>query len=587
MKKLLVALLVLWSSFAHADALDDLLSESVVKLYHDYRAGHLQDLSGNANHGTGTDIAWTGDGVGFPASTSMITVADSAELRLTEGSLVVYSKSGFQSQTDDEGLFCKYDAGGTNYFSYLYSTPRVYFNDGANGRRVNTDVTGHNCIGINFKSGEACEGFTDGVSVGAFNDTNTVTADDADLIIGNNYLGAMQLKSALSAALIINRELTNTEMAQVCAALQSYRHPKMTSAQAQGSYGVELVSNGDLEIGATTGWMAYRSAVLTAEAGNALDGNYVLRVAIAADYAYARQSIMTAGKTYHVTGHARGDGTSPPSIRDDGAAFWTGTTSTTWQVVDVVHAAASSHLDLFKTVNGGAYTEYDNISVTEIESDHVQFKTDWGVTASNTNITGGNIEGTPIWVSTGTWKVSTDTIDGQTVKVLENVAAGIAYLDASEIEGSPTLDARGTVEVWVSKADASSPYIGIIADTVGAYNAAGQDAYWLGMDNDEKVQVGESTNGSWSLKFNTAASYISHSTWNRYTVTISDAGIFTTYVDGTEVDESGGSGSNPFTDTTTTTSYYIVLDLDAGDKIALSGPTGDQCLWKKQGVIAP
>ena len=69
--------------------IDSLKAEGVLKLYHDYRAGHVQDLSGNSNHGVMTATAWTNRGISFPASTSKITVADSAELQLTEGTLVV------------------------------------------------------------------------------------------------------------------------------------------------------------------------------------------------------------------------------------------------------------------------------------------------------------------------------------------------------------------------------------------------------------------------------------------------------------------------------------------------------------------
>jgi len=582
---------ILWFQGAQADILDDLKAEGVVVLYHDYRAGHMLDLSGNSNHGTGTDISWTGDGARLPASTSRITVADSGELQLTTGALIVYSADGFMSQVTYERLISKRDSlGNTNYDFRLTATGGgdVQLYDGTNTRALVTNVVGKHCIAVNMADGGTGEVFVDGLSAGVLDGASDISVDVASVIIGNLVTGITRLRSTLSAALIINRPLTDTEMAQTCAALQSYKFPTMTRAEGQGSYGVEVLTDGDMEAGGTANWTPGGGAIETKELGGAMAGSQVLRItkdAAATDYVY--QTATTSGTRYRVTGWARGDGTANPRI--SGSAYhWTGTTSTNWQPFDFVQTWDSTKVYL-NAYGGGAanWVEFDNISVTEIESDHVQYKTEWGATASNTNITGGPIEGTPFWVSTGTWKVTTDTVDGETVKVLENVVAGVAYLDTSEIEGSPTADAYGTWEFWLYKIDASSPYVGIIADTIGAYNAAGQDAYWLGLDSDEKVQLGESTAAAWSLKFNTAAAYFSHSTWYQYRVTRSDDGIFTVYQNGVIVDASGGAGTNPVTDATTATSSYIVLDLDAGDKIALSGPTGDQCFWKAQGVIAP
>ena len=90
----------------------------------------------------------------------------------------------------------------------------------------------------------------------------------------------------------------------------------------------------------------------------------------------------------------------------------------------------------------------------------------------------------------------------------------------------------------------------------------------------------------------TASSYISNNTWYRIKVarlkssgtfssivpsmtTVYPANTFAVFIKGGSfgnnyklVSTAGGSGSNPVTDSTHTTSEFFVADLDAGDKIA-------------------
>ena len=590
---LLALVAILWFQGARADALDDLKAEGVVKLYHDYRAGHMLDLSGNGNDGVPTNVDWQGGGVRFNQATSVITVADSPELQLTEGTLIALGDFR-DPRTDNRRFISKRDAGGTNYDWYNHTTPALMFWDGAAERNIAGSITGDHYLAVNFTSGGTPAGYADGLLAGNYSNTVTVTANDADLIIGNYFGGNFPLDSTLHAVLIINRPLTATEHAQLCAALQSYRYPTMPSARAQGSYGVEVVSNGDFEGGVTTGWSVGSAATLTAEAGHAMAGNYVLRVAHngTAD-PYAFQVNLTPGTRYRINGWARGDATYLPYLQDAATLIWTGTLAATWQRFDFVFDAVGTDLRMYSNAAAAGWSEFDNITIVPVESDYIQFKTEWGVTASNTNITGGNIEGTPIWVESGTWKVTTDTVQGQTSKVLENVVAGIAYIDTSEIAGSPTADAYGTWEWWMYKgAGGNASGALFVADVEGNRTATGQDCYVLWIDNTEDVLLGEFTNGGFtSWHFATTTSYIANSTWYQFRVTRSDAGVTTTYIKGGAYSDwttiAADSGANPFTDTTITSSLYINFDLDAGDKFSLSGPTGDQCFWKAQGVIAP
>ena len=68
--------------------------------------------------------------------------------------------------------------------------------------------------------------------------------------------------------------------------------------------------------------------------------------------------------------------------------------------------------------------------------------------------------------------------------------------------------------------------------------------------------------------------YIAINTWYRIRITRSTSGVFTVYILGgnftnwTLVSTTGGSGTNPVTDNTYTTSSYFVMDLDANDRVS-------------------
>jgi len=76
--------------------------------------------------------------------------------------------------------------------------------------------------------------------------------------------------------------------------------------------------------------------------------------------------------------------------------------------------------------------------------------------------------------------------------------------------------------------------------------------------------------------FVTANNYIDTNTWYRFKITRTLDGEFTVYIRGgafgnddwTLVSVTGGSGTNPVTDTSYTESQYFVLDFDSGDRIA-------------------
>ena len=215
----------------------------------------------------------------------------------------------------------------------------------------------------------------------------------------------------------------------------------------------------------------------------------------------------------------------------------------------------------------------------------IGFKGDWGATATSSSVTSGQLSNTPFQVSSGTWDISTDTINGQVVKVLECSVAGVCYLPADLFQPKGSA-AYGDWRFWMYKgADANNTSMQFVANVIGAPDAGGQSGYELRFDATEAVLLRESTAGTPTTLWATAASYIANSTWYALRPVRRFDGQFTSYIQGgayakgwTLISTAGGSGTNPVIDTSTTSSQYIVLDFDAGDKFAYANLTGDNSL---------
>jgi hypothetical protein len=578
----LALVLVMLCSPAQAGSsfIQDSIDDGSLVLYHDYRAGHTQDLSGQGNHGT-SDAFWSTNGLQF-STNEEVTVTDggaATELQLTEGTLIVIGE--WSAQTGDTAFFVKRDAGGTNYQFRIFDSTNLGFYDGVAERLIATSVIGKKYVAANFKSGENWEVFIDGISGGTAAASSTVTGDDADLIIGNWYLGTKPLDGPLQAVLIFNDKLSATEHAQLNAELTSLTWPKKGAGTGQGTYGAELVSNGDMETGSPpTGWLAGNSATLTAQTNRVLGGDQVLRVAhngVGNPFAY-QAALLTVGTEYRATGWARGDGTGIPTIAT-GTAFevrWTGTTSTTWQRFDLTWSSLGVDVYLRCAIAVAGNCEFDNVTVTEVSADHTQFKSDWNAKVS-ANITSNYIHDTPLEVTSGAYKVEVQTVKGQDAKVMECTNAGIAGVHTKFIQGSTTQDAYGTWEFTFSKAAGSTLYASFVMDEAVA------NGYMVILSATEQIILYEIPAGT--THFATAASYFSDSTFYTIKVTRRQSdGMMTVYLDGVEVDESGGAGANPVADTTHTTSEGYAFDMDAGDIIVLGTKDGNYAMVKKHGV---
>lgn len=165
------------------------------------------------------------------------------------------------------------------------------------------------------------------------------------------------------------------------------------------------------------------------------------------------------------------------------------------------------------------------------------------------------------------YKISAKTSGLPGEKQIECTTAGILYQEMQQ--------AFGTWEFSVYKQlDSNDVKIGFIANDISDEDGINQSGYGINLSSAERVLLVEFQGGSHNNIAFSIASYIDIATWYSLRVTRRYDGSFTLYIKGgaftdwTLVDVSGGAGTNPITDNSTTTSKYIVLDFDAGDRVS-------------------
>lgn len=164
----------------------------------------------------------------------------------------------------------------------------------------------------------------------------------------------------------------------------------------------------------------------------------------------------------------------------------------------------------------------------------------------------------------GSWAINTTTADEGIVKkgtrYLQNTSAGIVAFPSNQAYG------RWSFDLWKG-ADANSIEIQFISNNTAVNSTSSYQLYISSAESFALFKNGVST-----LTL-TANSYLANSTWYHIDIERTAAGVFSVYITGgafttkTLVSTVGGSGTNPVTDATYTTSKWFVLDLDANDRI--------------------
>ncbi len=163
-------------------------------------------------------------------------------------------------------------------------------------------------------------------------------------------------------------------------------------------------------------------------------------------------------------------------------------------------------------------------------------------------------------VNSGSFSIARDETNKPREKVIECVTDGILYQEPSQ--------AFGTWEFSFNKTAGGVIQVYFMQSEVSLSSGTGYSIYLGGTETIALTERGVGT------KCATTAGYYSDSTWYSLRITRRHDGEFTLYIKGgsftdwTLVDTTGGSGTNPVTDNTTTSSKYLVIDLDSGDMVS-------------------
>lgn len=215
----------------------------------------------------------------------------------------------------------------------------------------------------------------------------------------------------------------------------------------------------------------------------------------------------------------------------------------------------------------------------------IQYQGGYGVTETD-NLTSGFLDGIPLRINSGTFKVSASLIDGEPVKAIKSIFSGQAYAKVQELNMTTTEAAYGTWEYWLRNPVKTRVHsTQIVASEIGGPTATNQNGYDIRVAANNSIKLVRSDNGVATVIMSTVADYVSEDTWYGIKVTRSSAGEFIVYIRGGSfgndyVQIVADSGTNPITDTTHTTSNYLSFDTDNDDETIWSSRNDKYCFSK-------
>ena len=242
---------------------------------------------------------------------------------------------------------------------------------------LSSDTDWHHVMGVYDKAAGTVKIYVDGVIGTSDTYSSDITypagynLDIGSIDNGTSYFwdGSIEDVKIFDTALTAQEALDYANNATYSYENQATIDLRMGLAQhdPQSTPEAELLADNDMETGDTSAWTVFNSGTLSKETGTRTGGSgtQVLRIAYnSVSNPGTSQNIATIGKTYRVTGWARGDGTGIPRVGDASATRWTGTSSASWQYFDVIYVQAGSGLVYFlSTIAGAGYVEFDDVSV--------------------------------------------------------------------------------------------------------------------------------------------------------------------------------------------------------------------------------
>jgi len=176
------------------------------------------------------------------------------------------------------------------------------------------------------------------------------------------------------------------------------------------------------------------------------------------------------------------------------------------------------------------------------------------------------------WNNNGTGEYEVKELASQD-SILKDLDVGTKYLECTS-NGTNAFHSDVAYGIWEFSVYTGGNYA-VTYLTCNSPTIDSEDGYKLTLyKTDGWISLIKEDDGVNNVFFETDNNYIEANTWYGIKITRTTDGEFTVYIKGGNfgdtyqlVDVTGGSGTNPTTDNTYTTSKYVVTDLDDGDAI--------------------
>lgn len=201
--------------------LQELKTEGVLGLYHDYRSGTLRDWSGNGNNGVGTTVVFNKLGLkGVPAG-SLVTVASNASWQWSTALTVIINYSLAGSQFDGvTGQYCSF-VNGAPFQAFRLFGSGFGWSDGINLRTGGANPHLGNSAAVSLSNGLTGTAWINGLFISNLSGTSVIVAPASSLLL--NYAQAGSWPVTTKSIVIIKRVLTATEHARVYGQLENMK----------------------------------------------------------------------------------------------------------------------------------------------------------------------------------------------------------------------------------------------------------------------------------------------------------------------------------------------------------------------------
>jgi peptidoglycan hydrolase-like protein with peptidoglycan-binding domain len=198
--------------------LQELKTEGVLALYHDYRSGRLVDYSGNGRNGAITNGYFTKDGALLRPASGQIAILYDAGIVANAISIVM----GLYLPviTAGDRLLTRRDGGGSTIDWYI-NPPSITNYQNVGNRSINIPTVPIKSLGISMSNGVVAEGYTNGVAQGPYAGLTDLFPTLNNIVIGNLVGASCLTNKVVKYVCYITRALTATEHARVYAQLEN------------------------------------------------------------------------------------------------------------------------------------------------------------------------------------------------------------------------------------------------------------------------------------------------------------------------------------------------------------------------------